>query len=79
MEEKEIGSVQVAITGTTRFDHSATDASSLVFSWTTTPLRTPSGFLVSVIGSALVRPSSYSIQLLNTQIVDDQIRLEALG
>ncbi|KAF8047030.1 hypothetical protein N665_3248s0003 [Sinapis alba] len=55
MEEKEIGSVWVAITGTTRSDHSATDASSLVFSWITIPLTTLSGFLVSVIGSALCK------------------------
>lgn len=62
MEEKEIGSVWVAITGTTRSDHSATDASSLVFSWITIPLTTLSGFLVSVIGSALVRSLFNSIQ-----------------
>lgn len=50
-----------------RLDHSATDASNLVFSWITIPLQTPNGFLVSEIGSALVRSLLYLLLILLSQ------------
>lgn len=52
--EKETGSAAYARTGTMPLDPSVTDVSSLVFSLTPKLLLIPNGFLVLVIGSALV-------------------------
>jgi hypothetical protein len=54
--EKVIGSAVVATTETTLSDHSVIVANNHVFSLIPKPLLIPSGFLVSVIGSA---PVSY--------------------
>ncbi|MBA0599467.1 hypothetical protein Gorai_005686, partial [Gossypium raimondii] len=55
--EKETGSAVYARTGTMPLDPSVTDVSSLVFSLTPKLLLIPNGFLVLVIGSALMKYS----------------------